>query len=166
MANKKEVCMILNERDIITKERYANNMGEIIKEGLTNPIVKKMCTQNSGMSSEDIKKVEKEFSRFVGYCILFRDSEDIGEYMSLYNREEQIKFLKEKIAVKLGIPKDNIDLKKREMIEYIYKYFKENGYVFHAANSASTKIKMLTGLRDNMVTLQQKKRIVLHRANI
>lgn len=110
MANRKGVYMILDEGDIITKENYANYMGEIIKEGLANPVVRKMCTQSRGMSPEDIKKVEKEFCRFVGYCILFRSSKNVGEYMFLHNREEQMRFLKEKIAEKLGIPKDEIDL--------------------------------------------------------
>ena len=92
-------------------------MGEIIKEGLANPVVRKMCTQSRGMSPEDIKKVEKEFCRFVGYCILFRSSENVGEYMFLHNMEEQMRFLKEKIAEKLGIHKDEIDLRKKEIIE-------------------------------------------------
>lgn len=160
MANRKGVYMILDEGDIITKENYANYMGEIIKEGLANPVVRKMCTQSRGMSPEDIKKVEKEFCRFVGYCILFRSSQNVGEYMFLHNREEQMRFLKEKIAEKLGIPKNEIDLRKKEIIEYAYKNFKKNGYVFHAANSASIKMKMATGLRDNIATLQQQKELL------
>lgn len=88
-------------------------MDEIIKEGLANPVTRKMCTQSRGMSPEDITKVEKEFCRFVGYCILFRSSQNIDKYMFLHNREEQRRFLKEKIAEKLGIPKDEIDLRKK-----------------------------------------------------
>lgn len=152
--------MILDEGDIITKENYANYMGEIIKEGLENPVVRRMCTQCKDMNFEDIKKIEKEFCRFIGYCILFRSSENIGEYMSLYNREEQKKFLKEKITEKLGISKDEIDIRRKEIIEYAYKNFKKNGYVFHAANSASIKMKMTTGLRDNIATLQQQKELL------
>lgn len=152
--------MILDEGNIITKESNINNMGEIIKEGLANPVVRRICTQCKDKSSEDIKKIEKEFCRFVGYCILFRSSQNIGRYMSLYNREEQIEFLKEEIAEKLDIPKRECELRKKELIEYAYKNFKKNGYVFHAANSASIKIKMATGLRDNIATPQQQKELL------
>ena len=94
--------MILDEGDIITKENYANYMGEIIKEGLVNPVVRKMCTQSREMSPEDKKKVEKEFCRFVGYCILFRSSQNVGEYMFLHNRDEKIEILKkDKIRIQI-----------------------------------------------------------------
>lgn len=56
-------------------------MGEIIKEELANPVTRKMCTQSRGMSPEDITKVEKEFCRFVGYCILFKSSQNIEIYV-------------------------------------------------------------------------------------
>ena len=48
----------------------------------------------------------------------------------------------------------------RSNSEYAYKNFKKNGYVFHAANSASIKMKMATGLRDNIATLQQQKELL------
>ncbi len=152
--------MILDEGNIITKDNNANYIGEIISEGLTNPVVRELCTQGQGKSSEEIKKIQNEFCRFVGFCILFRSAQDIGKYMSLDNREEQSKFLKEKIAEKLGIDKGEVEFRKKDIVRYAYQNFKKNGYVFHAANSASVKMKMITGLRDNIATPEQQKELL------
>lgn len=138
------------------QKELENNMGEIISEGLKNPIVRQYCMQGKNMSYEEIKKMQGEFSRFIGYCILFRSSQDIGNYMLLGGIEKQKKFLSNKIAKELGISEMEKEKRKNEIIEYAYLNFKKKGYVFHAANSASVKMKMNVGLSENKNIEQQK----------
>lgn len=137
-----------------------NNMGEIISEGLKNSIVKSLLTQGKDKSPDEIKKIQGEFCRFVGFCILFRSSQGAANYMLLTNKEEQIQFLKEKIANKIGIPKEKIGQKNKEIVEYAYNNFKQNGYVFHAANSDSVKEKMNKGLNDSITNIEQQKELL------
>lgn len=137
-----------------------NIMGEIISEGLRNPIVKSICTQGKNKEINEIKEIQNEFCRFVGFCILFKSSQNIGEYMLLNTREKQIRFIKEKIAEKLGIPKEKIKQRSKEIVEYAYKNFKQNGYVFHAANSKSVKTKMKNGLFDGLADVEQQKELL------
>lgn len=144
----------------IEKNNNVNIMGKIISEGLTNPIVKAICTHGKYKSYDEIKKIQNEFCRFVGFCVLFKSSQDIGSYMLLTSKDEQIQFLKEKIAEKLGIPKENIEERSKEIAEYAYQNFKQNGYVFHAANSDSVKTKMIKGLVDNIANTEQQKELL------
>lgn len=137
-----------------------NNMGKIVSEGLTNPVVKYFCMQGKNKSSDEIKKAQYELCRFIGFCILFRNSQDIEKYMLLSNKNDQLIFLKEKIAKKLGIPKEEIGQRKKEIVQYAYQNFKKNGFVFHAANSTSVKMKMLNGLDDNMMNIEQQKELL------
>ena len=148
--------MILNNQEIVKN----NNMGEIIGKGLTNPVVKYFCTQGKNKSSDEIKKIQSEFSRFVGFCILFRSSQDIGTYMLLRNKDEQIYFLKKKIAKQLEIPEEEIEKRKEEIVQYAYLNFKKHGYVFHAANSSSVKTKMSIGLSANNANVEQQKELL------
>lgn len=149
--------MIQNSQEISKK---INNMGEIIKAGLENPVVKHFCTQGKNQSYEEVKKIQNEFSRFVGYCILFKNSQDIEKYMMIRNQDEQIKFLKDMISKKLEIPEDEINYRKKEIVEYAFQNFKKNGYVFHAANSSSIKFKMVNGLNDNNASIEQKNELI------
>lgn len=144
----------------IEKNDNINIMGKIIGEGLANPIVKSICTHGKGKNYDEIKKIQNEFCRFVGFCILFRSSQDIGSYMLLTSKNEQIQFLKEKIAEELEIPKEKITERIKEIVEYAYQNFKQNGYVFHAANSNSIKIKMIRGLGDNIANIEQQKELL------
>lgn len=152
--------MVLDSQEIVTKNNNVNNMGEIIGKGLTNPVVKHICMQGKNKNSAEVKKIQSEFSRFVGFCILFRSSQDIEKYMLLSNKDSQINFLKEKIAKKLGISRKEIDQRKKKIVQYAYQNFKKNGYVFHAANSASVKMKMTIGLNNNNTNIEQQKELL------
>ena len=55
-----------------------------------------------------------EFSRFIGFCFLFKSIKNVDDYMLLYNRENQINFLKEQI----GIPKQEIIKRRREIVKF------------------------------------------------
>ena len=156
---EKDVNMNLDNLKV-EKNNNVNIMGKIISEGLSNPIVKSICTHGKGKNYDEIKKIQNEFCRFVGFCILFRSSQDIGSYMLLTSKSEQIQFLKEKIAEKLEIPTEEITERIKEIVEYAYQNFKQNGYVFHAANSNSIKIKMTRGLVDNIANTEQQKELL------
>lgn len=152
--------MILDEFNIVTKDEVNNCIGEIVREGLEDPIVRRVCSLNGKTKYEETKKIDLEFCRFIGYCILFRSSQNVGEYMSISNREEQIKFIINKISKELNISREEINYRKKQIIEYIYERFKKKGFVFHAANSKSVKTKMEFGLSDNMTNLEQKNELL------
>lgn len=142
------------------KENKVNIMGKIVREGLEKQIVKRICTQGKNKKNDEINKIQSEFCRFIGFCILFKSSQDIETYMLLTSKEEQIQFLKEKIAKKLKISKEEIEARSKEIVEYAYINFKQNGYVFHAANSKSVKLKMLKGLGDNIANVEQQNELL------
>lgn len=152
--------MVLNATNIVTKDENCNCIGEIVREGLEDPIVRRVCSLNGKTNYEEIKKIDLEFCRFIGYCILFRSSQNIGEYMSISNREEQIKFIINKISKELNITKGEINNGKKLIIEYAFERFKKHGFVFHAANSKSVNNKMENGLRDNMTNLEQQNELL------
>lgn len=137
-----------------------NIMGEIVSKGLKDPVVKIICTQDKKESSYKKQKKQEEFCRFIGYCILFKSSQDIGNYMLLTKKDEQVQFLKKRIAKKLEIPQEEIEQRSKEIVKYAYQNFKKHGYVFHAANSASVRIKMTEGLKDNMLDIEQQKELL------
>ena len=137
-----------------------NIMGEIVKEGLKNPVVKIICTQHKNESDYEKQKKQEEFCRFIGFCVLFKSSRDIANYMVITRKDEQIQFLKNKIAKELEIPQDEIGQKSKEIVKYAYQSFKKHGYVFHAANSASVRLKMTEGLKDNMVDMERQKELL------
>jgi len=68
ITNRKEVSMVLDSQEIVTKNNNVNNMGEIIGKGLTNPVVKHICMQGKNKNSAEVKKIQSEFSRFVGFA--------------------------------------------------------------------------------------------------
>ena len=149
--------MVFNYENNITKE---NDIGGIIREGLKNPVVRFFCTEGKDKSKEKVRDIRIEFCKFIGFCILFRNINDIEQYMLLHNRNEEIAFLKRKIAVELGISDETIDQRRDEIIKFAYENFKKNGYVFHAANSESVKSKMINGLKDNIASNEEKKELL------
>lgn len=149
--------MKLNNQDILSS---SNNIGKIVSDGLKNPIVRQLCTHPQNKSYSEIKKIQMEFSRFIGFCILFKSIKNVDDYMLLYNRENQINFLKEQIAKQIGIPEQEIIKRRREIVQFAVDNFKKDGYVFHAANSLSVVKKMTNGLIDNDVDIEQQKELL------
>ena len=137
-----------------------NNIGKVIEEGLKNPVVRCLCMQGNNSSVEELKQEQDDFSRFIGFCILFRGIDGIQDYMLLNDRDAQIAFLIHKISEKLGIPKEDIKLRRDDILYYAYKNFKEDGYVFHAANSESVQLNMTKGLNDNNVDRKQQEELL------
>lgn len=152
--------MILNNHEILYDSNENNNMGEIISNGLKNPTVIQLCTHPQNKNYVEIKKIQMEFSRFIGFCILFRNTENIDQYMLLQNKDDQINFLKKQIAKKLEIPEQEIIKRKEEIVQFAFDNFKKKGYVFHAANSLSVMNKMINGLKDNDVDIEQQKELL------
>ena len=138
----------------------SNNIGKIINDGLKNPVVKRICMHPEKYSNDEVKKKQLEFSRFIGYCILFKSNEDVEKYMLIDNKKEQIIFLKKKIAKKIGIKEEDINIRNEEIIKFVFENFKKNGYVFHAANSVSIRRKMINGLVDNDVDIEQQRELL------
>lgn len=152
--------MIVNNHEILYGSNKDNNMGEIISNGLKNPIVMQKCIHPHNKNYEEIKKIQTEFSRFIGFCILFRSIENIDDYMVLQDKEKQMEFLKNQIAKRIGISKREILQRKNEIIQFAFDNFKKNGYVFHAANSLSVMKKMIYGLVDNDVDVEQQNELL------
>lgn len=78
-------------------------MGKIVKDGLKNPIVREKCMHPLNKNYPEIKKIQQEFSRFIGFCILFKSTENVDEYMLIEDEKNQVDFLKRQIAKKLVI---------------------------------------------------------------
>lgn len=135
-------------------------MGIIVNNGLNNQTVRRLCTHSQNKNYSEIKKIQMEFSRFIGYCILFRNTENIDQYMLLQDKGTQIDFIKKQIAKKIEIPEQEIAKQKEEIIQFAFDNFKKNGYVFHAANSLSVKNKIANGLRDNDVDFEQQQELL------
>lgn len=150
--------MLLNEKDILYDSR--NDIGKIVSDGLKNPIVKQLCTHPQNKNYSEIKKIQLEFSRFIGFCILFKSTRDIEKYMLLHNREEQIIFLKKQIAKEIGIPEKEMTKRIIEIVQFAFNQFKKEGYVFHAANSLSAIKKMTNGLVNNDVDIEQQDELI------
>ena len=123
------------------------DIGEIISSALQKPSVQLRCILEPNLSYDQKEKVEKEISRMLAYCILFKTSDGIEEYMQITNEQKQKEFIKEKIASLLGIPKENIPNSNAAIVHYIRNNLMVNGYVFHAANSVSVEKKMKEGLK-------------------
>ena len=87
------------------------DIGKIISECLNNALIQHYFMKKREMTYDEKRLQEKNFSRMIGYCVLFKESEGIEEYMHLTDEKEQIQFLKLRIADKIGIPHHEIDSK-------------------------------------------------------
>ena len=123
------------------------DIGKIINECLNNSEVNRYFMKKREMTFDEKKLQESNFSKMIGYCILFSDSDGIEEYMTLTTKEQKIRFLKLKTADKLGIPHDKIKEKAKDIIDYAFENFIKNGYVFHAGNSKAIDNNMKYGLK-------------------
>ena len=121
-------------------------IGKIISECLNNALIQHYFMKKREMTYDEKELQEKNFSRMIGYCVLFKESEGIEEYMHLTDEKQQIQFLKLRIADKIGIPHHEIDSKIEAIISYAFENFVRNGYVFHAGNSKEIENNMKYGL--------------------
>ena len=156
----KEEKMKINNHEILYGINLNNNMGKIVNDGLNNQTVRELCMHFETNSYVETQKKQVEFSRFIGYCILFRNIQNIEQYMLLKNKDEQKKFLIKQIAKKMNIPENEITKRNKEIILFAFNNFKKNGYVFHGANSLSTINKMINGLRNNDVNIKEQEELL------
>ena len=78
-----------------------NDIGKIIQECLNKPLIKEMCIIDSE-KREHVEFARKEIdnlSRVIGYCILFKSSEGIEDYMQIKDKIKQNKFLLIKVLL-------------------------------------------------------------------
>ncbi len=149
--------MLIDSKEI---KKNIKDIDEVISEGLKNPVINYICIQRKKQNSDKIKNKQDELSRFIGFCILFRKLQDAEDYMLIRDKKEQVEFLKNKIAKELGIPKNEIEERKKEIVQYAYQNFKKRGYVFHAANSVSVRKKMNYGLNGSEVNVEHQKELL------
>ena len=123
-----------------------NDIGKIVSECLNKTLIQNMLIKKRNMNIDEKIMQEENFSRMIGYCILFKESEGIEEYMYLDDEDKQINFLKRRIAKKIGISENEIDNRIEEIIGYAFENFIKDGYVFHAGNSKTIKNNMKNGL--------------------
>ena len=141
------------------------DIGQIISECLNNSLIQYYFIKKREMTYDEKEAQEKNFSRMIGYCILFKESDGIEEYMHLNDKKQQIQFLKLRIADKIGIQQNEIADKIEEIVRYAFENFIENGYVFHAGNSKAIENNMKYGLGGSGIS-QDEKIELMHIASI
>lgn len=122
------------------------DIGKIVSECINNKMIQHYFMKKKDMNYGDNDLIRKNFSRMVGYCILFKKPLCIETYMSLSTRDSQRLFLKLMIADEIGIKEDEIEEKTDEINNYIFDNFIRDGYVFHAGNSKAIIDNMKNGL--------------------
>ena len=142
-----------------------NDIGEVISQCLNNPLINYRFMKKKVMTYDEKELQEKNFSRMIGYCILFKETEGIEEYMNLTDEEQQIQFLKLRIADKMGIAHNEIDSRREDIISYAFDNFIQKGYVFHAGNSKAIEDNMKHGLYV-LQSLPEEKMEMMHIASI
>lgn len=135
----------------------SKEIAQIIDEGIKKSEIRKFFTQQGDLPYSEVKKIQAEFCRFIGYCILFRSTQNVEKYMLLKTKKEQIDYIKSEILNRLGILPSEVDTRKEEVIEYALNNFKRYGFVFHACNSKSVEKKMRYGLNGNNDNLEHQK---------
>ncbi len=120
----------MDNNKILYSINQNNNMGIIVNNGLNNQTVRRLCTHSQNKNYSEIKKIQMEFSRFIGYCILFRNTENIDQYMLLQDKGAQIDFIKKQIAKKIEIPEQEIAKQKEEIIQFAFDNLKKMDMYF------------------------------------
>ena len=93
------------------------DIGKIISQCLDNPLIQHYFMKKRVMTYDEKELQEKNFGRMVGYCVFFKESIGIEEYMDITSKEQQIQFIQSRIADRIGIPHSEIDERIEEVIE-------------------------------------------------
>lgn len=131
----------------INRNYSSKEIATIIDDGIREREISKFFTQPGNLPYSEVKKVQAEFCRFIGYCILFRSTQNVEQYMQLKDKKEQISYIKSEIINRLSILPSEVNERKEEIREYALNNFKRYGFVFHAGNSKSIYKKMKLGLK-------------------
>ena len=138
----------------------SDNIEVLVSECLNNNLIKHYFTKKKNMTYDEEDWRIKNFSRMIGYCILFKETDGIEEYMFLSDEKEQKEFLKHRIADKLGISHDEIAYRMKDIYNYISENFVKKGYVFHAGNSKAIEKNMKYGLSPSNPSDEEKKELM------
>lgn len=144
----------------INKKYSSQEIARIIDDGIKNSEIRKFFIQPGNLPYNDVKRIQAEFCRFIGFCILFRSTENVENYMLLKDKKEQIEYIKSEIINRLGILPSELDQRKEEVREYALNNFKRYGFVFHAGNSKSMDKKMRLGLNGNNNNVEHQKELL------
>lgn len=144
----------------INNKYSSQEIAQIIEEGIKKSEIKKFFMQPGNLPYNEVRKIQAEFCRFIGFCILFRSTENIEKYMLLKDRKEQIDYIKLEIINRLGILPSEVNERKEEVREYALNNFKRYGFVFHAGNSKSIDKKMRIGLNGNKNNEEHQKELL------
>ena len=129
------------------------DIGTIVSECLNNPNIQRYLIESNKVNFLDQRN---NFSRMIGYCILFKESEGLEEYMSINKKDDQIEFIKKKVADKLEIPHSEINNRIKEIKRYTFENFIRKGYMFHAGNSKEINNLMKNGIKEETNTQEEK----------
>lgn len=141
------------------------DIGKLISQCLDNPLIQHYFMKKRVMTYDEKELQEKNFGRMIGYCVLFKESVGIEEYMGITSKEQQIQFIQSKIADRIGIPHSEIDERIEEVIEYAFENLVRDGYVFHAGNSNAIENNMKYGLLPSQSSLDERNEL-MHIASI
>ena len=136
------------------------DIGSLVSECLNNNLIQHYYMKKKNMSYKEEDTQSANFSRMLGYVILFKETDGIEEYMAISDKDEQVEFLKRRVASKLNIPQSETEARKEELISYVFKHFVEEGYVFHAGTSRSIENNMTYGLKGNVSSLEEKQELL------
>ena len=131
----------------INKKYSSQEIAQIIEAGIKKSEIRRFFMQPGNLPYSEVKKIQAEFCRFIGFCILFRSTKNIEKYMLLKDKKEQIDYIESEIVRRLGILPSEVNERKEEVREYALNNFKRYGFVFHAGNSKSINKKMKFGLK-------------------
>lgn len=147
-------------KSYIDKKYSSKEIAKIIDDGIKKREIRKFFIQPGNLPYNEVKKIQAEFCRFIGFCILFRSTENIEKYMLIKNKKEQLDYIKSEVINRLGILPSEVEERKEEMREYALNNFKRYGFVFHAGNSKSIEKKMKFGLNGNNNNEEHKKELL------
>lgn len=144
----------------INKKYSSQEIAQIIETGIKKSEIRRFFMQPGNLPYSEVKKIQAEFCRFIGFCILFRSTKNIEKYMLLKDKKEQIDYIKSEIVSRLGILPSEVNERKEEVREYALNNFKRYGFVFHAGNSKSINKKMEFGLNGNNNNVEHQKELL------
>ena len=144
----------------INKKYSSQEIAKIIEAGIKKSEIRRFFMQPGNLLYSEVKKIQVEFCRFIGFCILFRSTKNIEKYMLLRDKKEQIDYIKSEIVSRLGILPSEVNEREEEVREYALNNFKRYGFVFHAGNSKSISKKMKFELNGNNNNVEHQKELL------
>lgn len=70
----------------INKKYSSQEIARIVEDGINKSEIRKFFMQPGNLPYSEVKKIQLEFCRFIGFCILFRSTQNVEKYMLLKER--------------------------------------------------------------------------------